>query len=73
MTEAQTRPPIPLPLRILLGAYFLNAFATVGTVTIVGKQVFDMTGRELDLGAKPCSAWAWAAHPSGHWVIELLK
>ena len=50
MTEAQTRPPIPLPLRILLGAYFLNAFATVGTVTIVGKQVFDMTGRELDLG-----------------------
>ncbi|MGB1506264.1 MAG: MFS transporter [Acidimicrobiales bacterium] len=50
MTEPQARPPIPLPLRVLLGAYFLNAFATVGTVTIVGKQVFDMTGRELDLG-----------------------
>lgn len=50
MTEPETRPPIPLPLRILLGAYFLNAFATIGTVTIVGKQVFDMTGRELDLG-----------------------
>lgn len=50
MTEPQARPPIPIPLRVLLGAYFLNAFATVGTVTIVGKQVFDMTGRELDLG-----------------------
>ncbi len=50
MTEPQARPPITLPLRVLLGAYFLNAFATVGTVTIVGKQVFDMTGRELDLG-----------------------
>ena len=50
MTEPQARPPIPVPLRVLLGAYFLNAFATVGTVTIVGKQVFDMTGRELDLG-----------------------
>ena len=50
MTNTQTRAPIPLALRVLLGAYFLNAFATVGTVTIVGKQVFDMTGRELDLG-----------------------
>ena len=50
MTEPHARPPIPVPLRVLLGAYFLNAFATVGTVTIVGKQVFDMTGRELDLG-----------------------
>jgi len=49
-TSSPARPPIPVPLRILLGAYFLNAFATVGTVTIVGKQVFDMTGRELDLG-----------------------
>ncbi len=50
MTNTPVRPAIPLPLRILLGAYFMNAFATVGTVTIVGKQVFDMTGRELDLG-----------------------
>ena len=50
MTNTPDRPAIPLPLRILLGAYFMNAFATVGTVTIVGKQVFDMTGRELDLG-----------------------
>jgi len=50
VTEPHARPPIPVPLRVLLGAYFLNAFATVGTVTIVGKQVFDMTGRELDLG-----------------------
>lgn len=48
--DADRRPPIPLPLKVLLGAYFLNAFATVGMVTIVGKQVFDMTGRELDLG-----------------------
>lgn len=41
---------IPGAIRALLVAYFLNAFATIGTVTIVGKQVFDMTGRELDLG-----------------------
>jgi MFS family permease len=34
----------------LLAALFLAGFASVGQVTILGKQVFDMTGRALDLG-----------------------
>lgn len=35
---------------VLLVALAANAFAVTATVTILGKQVFDMTGRELDLG-----------------------
>ena len=31
-------------------SFFLSGFAIVGQITVVGKQVFDMTGRELDLG-----------------------
>lgn len=50
MTAAAGGPRIPGSIKALLVAYYLNAFATVGTITIVGKQVFDMTGRELDLG-----------------------
>ena len=34
----------------LMGATFLTMAMTVGQVTILGKQVFDMTGRPLDLG-----------------------
>ena len=41
---------IPFDIRLLLGALFLTAFSSVGQVTILGKQVFDMTGRPLDLG-----------------------
>ena len=41
---------IPFAIRLLLGALFLTAFSSVGQVTILGKQVFDMTGRPLDLG-----------------------
>lgn len=41
---------IPFNIRLLLGALFLTAFSSVGQVTILGKQVFDMTGRALDLG-----------------------
>jgi MFS family permease len=41
---------IPFDIRLLLGALFLTAFSSVGQVTILGKQVFDMTGRALDLG-----------------------
>ena len=41
---------IPWPIRGLLVGYFLSGFAVVGQITIVGKQVFDMTGDELDLG-----------------------
>ncbi len=44
--------PGPIPLRIqgLLLAFFLSAFAKIGQITIIGKQVYDLTGRELDLG-----------------------
>ena len=41
---------IPWPLRGLFLSFFLSGFAIVGQITVVGKQVFDMTGRELDLG-----------------------
>ncbi len=41
---------LPLDVVLLLVALFMSAFATVGQVTILGKQVFDMTGRAFDLG-----------------------
>ena len=41
---------IPKQVKILLTASFFAAFATVGQITIIGKQVFDMTGNALDLG-----------------------
>ncbi|MDP6214320.1 MAG: MFS transporter, partial [Acidimicrobiales bacterium] len=41
---------IPLRIQGLLIAFFLSAFAKIGQITIIGKQVYDMTGRELDLG-----------------------
>lgn len=41
---------IPWSLRGLFLSFFLSGFAIVGQITVVGKQVFDMTGRELDLG-----------------------
>lgn len=44
------RPSIPVGIKVLLFALFCNAFATAGLLTILGKQVFDMTGREFDLG-----------------------
>ena len=34
----------------LVGATFFTMAMTVGQITILGKQVFDMTGRPLDLG-----------------------
>ena len=34
----------------LMGATFFTMAMTVGQITILGKQVFDMTGRPLDLG-----------------------
>jgi len=46
----QPKPTIPRPVRLLLFAFFLTGFATVAQITILGKQMFDMTGRELDLG-----------------------
>ena len=41
---------LPPAVLALLATSFLTSFATVGQITILGKQVFDMTGRELDLG-----------------------
>jgi len=41
---------VPNDVRLLLVALFFTAFSSVGQVTILGKQVFDMTGRALDLG-----------------------
>ena len=41
---------IPLRVKVLLFTFFLGAFAVIGQITIIGKQVYDLTGRELDLG-----------------------
>ncbi len=41
---------IPREIRALLGARFLVTVAVLCQLTIVGKQVFDITGNELDLG-----------------------
>lgn len=47
-TRATSR--IPLSVYGLLLALFFSAFAVVGQITIVGKQVFDLTGNVFDLG-----------------------
>ena len=41
---------IPLQVKALLGVNFLTHFAVMGQITIIGKQVYDLTGRPLDLG-----------------------
>jgi len=41
---------VPIRVWALLVALFFSSFAVVGQITIVGKQVFDLTGDELDLG-----------------------
>ena len=41
---------IPLRVKALLGVNFLTHFAVMGQITIIGKQVYDLTGRPLDLG-----------------------
>ena len=41
---------IPTSIWILLGSRVLDSAAAAGLVTIIGKQVFDMTGNELSLG-----------------------
>jgi hypothetical protein len=33
-----------------LFTFFLTTFTKIGQITIIGKQVYDMTGRKLDLG-----------------------
>ncbi|MEZ5374959.1 MAG: MFS transporter [Acidimicrobiales bacterium] len=49
-TTSAPRPPIPGPIRALLLARFLITVGVVCQVTIVGKQVYDITGSALDLG-----------------------
>ena len=44
------RQRLPFAVWALLATSFLTSFATIGQITILGKQVFDMSGRELDLG-----------------------
>ena len=41
---------IPFRVKALIFTFFLTSFAVVGQVTIVGKQVYDLTGNELHLG-----------------------
>jgi MFS family permease len=41
---------IPFRVKALIFTFFLSSFAVVGQVTIVGKQVYDLTGNELHLG-----------------------
>ena len=50
MSETPLPARLPFAIKALLASSFLTSFATVGQITILGKQVFDMTGRELDLG-----------------------
>jgi MFS family permease len=42
--------PLPTGIRPLLAANFIATVAVVGQATALGKLVFDLTGRELDLG-----------------------
>ncbi|MBA4809396.1 MAG: MFS transporter [Acidimicrobiales bacterium] len=48
--EQNANGQVPTKVKILLIASFFSALATVGQITIVGKQVYDMTGSELNLG-----------------------
>ena len=48
--EKNANGQVPTKVKILLTASFFSALATVGQITIVGKQVYDMTGSELNLG-----------------------
>ena len=50
--EGKASPPgrIGPPLWALFGATFFSMALTIGQITILGKQVFDMTGRPLYLG-----------------------
>ncbi|MFV1989274.1 MAG: MFS transporter, partial [Acidimicrobiales bacterium] len=44
------RPPVPRGIKLLLLVNFLAILSLVGEATILGKQVYDMTGQPLDLG-----------------------
>jgi MFS family permease len=44
------RPPIPVPVRALMAVSFLTTFSVIGQLTVLGKEVFDLTGSEFNLG-----------------------
>ena len=43
-------PKIPFGIYVLMVSGFFASASQIGQITIVGKQVWDMTGNELDLG-----------------------
>ena len=49
-TETGRRPPLPIGIKILLGALFASSMANRAQLVALGLLVFDVTGRELDLG-----------------------
>ncbi len=47
----QSSPPkIPFGIYVLMVSAFFASLSQIGQITIIGKQVWDMTGNELDLG-----------------------
>ena len=56
-----TRIPRSWSVPALLASNFCSSAATVGLTTIVGKQVYDITGRSLDLGLLGLVVFAPAA------------
>ena len=43
-------PKIPFGIYALMVSAFFASMSQIGQITIIGKQVWDMTGNELDLG-----------------------
>ena len=43
-------PKIPFGIYVLMVSAFFASASQIGQITIIGKQVWDMTGNELDLG-----------------------
>ncbi len=50
MMDQEIKEKIPLKIYFVLFVSFLSILSIVGQITILGKQVYDITGRELDLG-----------------------
>ncbi len=48
--DQEIKEKIPLKIYFVLFVSFLSILSIVGQITILGKQVYDITGRELDLG-----------------------